>query len=147
MQHAEREYGQRQDSTNPQPPRHVVEIVIFFGRSGDRFRLERHSADATAAGLILLDLRMHRARPYRSVGLAIRWIALQRHAALRTIARLIAFHTFAHGTEVLRVLRRFHCRSSAVSMTLMRVIFFPVVVTARFVRMVKGFALLALGLG
>ena len=51
--------GERQ--RDPKAPGHVGQLLARAGRFRGRFRLERHAADRAASGVVLPDLRMHRA--------------------------------------------------------------------------------------
>ncbi len=108
VRHGEGKDGERESETDPEAPRHIAQLGVFFFRAGvrDVLRLERHPADRAIAGVILLDLRVHRAGV--DGGGAERRIALQGHPAFRAAAGLVAFHAFAHRAEIFlcRRLRR-----------------------------------------
>src|SRR5712691_6757834 len=57
--HLQRDHGDRQDETDPEPPSHVDELGIGASFSG-KLRLQRHAADRAMAGADLADLRVHR---------------------------------------------------------------------------------------
>ena len=68
--HREREDRNGERQRDPEAPGHVGELLARACRFHGRFRLERHAADRAASGMVLPDLRMHRAgvdRAWRGV--------------------------------------------------------------------------------
>src|SRR3954471_23107387 len=110
MEHPQYEYGQREARPDPEPSRHVAQLMVLFRRGPDRFQLERHAANRTAPRMILLDLWKHRAGPDCSrIGGGDRGVALQRHAAFWAVARCFAHDALTHRTIIFRAARRLHC--------------------------------------
>ena len=63
MRHTEHKDRQRQDSADPESSRHVSQFrIILFADATWRFQLKRHAANRAIARMVLLDLRVHRAR-------------------------------------------------------------------------------------
>src|SRR5690606_8655272 len=112
--HRDQEYRQRQHRPDPESPRHVAQFgVLVIGPPGYCvFRFESHATFRATPRMILLDLRMHRARVAgRGRRLPCR-IALQRHAAFWTSARLVALRSRTHHWAEI-FLRRFALHRSA----------------------------------
>lgn len=61
MGHGEKEDGEGERGADPQAARHVAQFTILRLGGGDGFRFEGHAAFGASAGMILLDLGMHRA--------------------------------------------------------------------------------------
>src|SRR6266567_4766601 len=62
MRHCEDKYRNCEHETDPEPSRHLAQFGVFFFPAGNRrFQLKRHPADRAISGMILLNLRMHRA--------------------------------------------------------------------------------------
>ena len=59
--HFEDEHRQGEHETDPEPPGHVVQFVVWPPFRGHLHGFERHAADRATAGADLTDLRMHRA--------------------------------------------------------------------------------------
>ena len=103
MPHREDENRQCADRPDPQPARHVAQFAVVLRLAGrDGFWLLCQAAFRTFARMILLDLRVHRARVDRLRRSLPRRVALKRHAALRAVARLVRFHTGTHRANIFR---------------------------------------------
>ncbi len=74
--------------------------VFSSSLSAGVFRLQRHPANRAIPGMILLDLRVHRAGVDNLLRSVEGRIPFQRHAAVRTTARHIALYPFAHRAKV-----------------------------------------------
>jgi hypothetical protein len=103
MRHRHDEHRQGQRRADPEPAAHVPQlgvVVLHIAHGGDGFWFERHAALGAVTGMILLDLRVHRAGVDGFRGRLPRGIAFQRHAAFRTITRLVGFHSGTHRAKV-----------------------------------------------
>ena len=109
MRHAEQEDRQGERAADPKPAGHVVEFGILLpGLAGaHRFWFKRHATDRAVAGMILFDLRVHRAgvdgRARRRCDPG--GITLERHAALGTVAGMVTHDALAHRAVVFRCRR------------------------------------------
>ncbi len=107
MPHGEDEHRHAERYADPKAAGHIVQLgVLLFPARYNVFRLQRHAANGAVAGMILLDLRVHRACVNGLCRLAESWVPLQTHAAFRTTSRLVAFHAIAHRAEVFLFGRR-----------------------------------------
>ena len=59
--HFEREHRDRERQRNPKAPGHIDEFRARASRFCRDFRLQRHAADRTCAGVVLTNLWVHRA--------------------------------------------------------------------------------------
>ncbi len=66
--HGDRDERDRERGRDPQPARHVRQLVILGLLGGDRPGLERHAADRARAGLVRDDFRVHRTGPLDGAG-------------------------------------------------------------------------------
>ena len=100
--HGEKEYGQGEAGADPETPGRGAQLRarLWLGAGRNDFWFQRHAADWACAGMILLDLRMHRARIDGLSRAAMSRVAFQRHAAFRAFARDIGFHPRTHRAVI-----------------------------------------------
>ena len=103
MRHRYDEHRQGQRCADPEAAAHVLQLRVVFlhiASGGDGLRFKRHAALGAVAGMVLLDLRVHRTGVDGFRGRLPRRIAFQGHAAFRAIPRLVGFHSGTHRTKV-----------------------------------------------
>jgi hypothetical protein len=117
MTHGEQKHGHTERGADPETPSHVFGIIAFcVGFRAASLWFQCHAADRAVAGMVLLNLRMHRAGVDGFLRRLPHGIAFQGHAAFGAIARLVRLDAMAHGAEVFRRSGRLHrCLSRVVT--------------------------------
>ncbi len=121
--HGDQKHGRGQDYADPEPPRHVLKLRVFF-LDRDGARLERHAALRTGARLVLDHLRVHGAGVLGfGPGGGKNVQLFQGHAAFRARARLRLPYFGMHGAGVDPAFAAFHGGALFFVKILLRVFF------------------------